>query len=107
MIIFRYVLFSLPDVTSKSVHFPQLSLSELRALAEELDNLEINIGTICFGQKDIQCVNSVAEKIQAQVGNGNIQHSGESVAQNQGWKNSKDSVQLYSIGSKQGKITAN
>ena len=69
----------------------QLSLSELRALAEELDNLEINIGTICFGQKDIQCVNSVAEKIQAQVGNGNIQHSGESDAQNQGWKDSKNS----------------
>ena len=95
-IVFYYVLFSPPpDVTSsKSVHLPQLSISELRALAEELDNLEINIGTICFGQKDIQCVNSVAEKIQAQVGNGNIQHSGESDEQNQGWKNSRLSVQL-------------
>ena len=90
-IVFYYVLFSPPpDVTSsKSVHLPQLSISELRALAEELDNLEINIGNICFGYKDVNCVPMVMNQIQAQVGNGNIQHSGESVAQTQGRKISK------------------
>ena len=89
-IVFYYVLCSPPpDVTSKSVHLPQLSISELRALAEELDNLEINIGNICFGYKDVNCVPMVMNQIQAQVGNGNIQNSGESVAQTQGRKISK------------------
>ena len=68
------------------------------ALAEELDNLEINIGNICFGSSDRQCITLMSQQIQAQVGNGNIQHSGESDEQNQGWKNSKDS-QSCSVGS--------
>ena len=93
-----YVLFSPQDVTSKSVNSPQLSYSELRALAEELDNLEINIGNICVDHSDKQCVSLVVHQIQAQVGNGNTQHIGDSVAQNQGRKNSKNSqvwIQLF------------
>ena len=69
--------------------YTSLSSPYLRALAEELDNLEINIGNICFGYKDVNCVPMVMNQIQAQVGNGNIQNSGESVAQTQGRKISK------------------
>ena len=61
------------------------------AFAEQLDNLKINIGNICVGHMDSQCVTLVADKIQAQVGNGNTQHSGESVAQTQGCNKSKNS----------------
>ena len=72
---FYYVLYSPPDVSSTSVNYPQLTFSDVKALAEELDNLEINIGNICVGHIDSECVTLVVEKIEAQVGNGNTQHS--------------------------------
>ena len=102
---FYYVLYSPPDVSSTSVNYPQLTFSDVKALAEELDNLEINIGNICVGHMDSQCVTLVMDEIKAQVGNGNTQilvdkieaqvgnaitqQNGASVAQTQGRKISK------------------